>query len=225
MFAKYWRPGAVKTRLAAAIGDVAAAEVYRRFIVTLLARLDGVAERQQLCYWPDESAAEFQALPLDTWQLVPQSSGDLGARMRHYFEAAFAAGSRRVVLIGSDSPDLPLEYISRAFEQLQSHAVVLGPSDDGGYYLVGAAGGVPPIFDGVEWSSPRVWAQTLAALSAAGMKHFELPPWYDVDELADLQRLSLHLAASRELDEPLWKLAEFLKANVKCKMENETGKM
>ena len=210
MFAKYWRPGAVKTRLAGAIGDVAAAEVYLRFIETLLARLGGSAVRQQLCYWPEEAAGEFHALPLGAWQLVPQTSGDLDARMRHYFEAAFADGVERVVLIGSDSPDLPREYIAQAFEQLQSHAVVLGPSDDGGYYLVGAAGGVPPIFDGIDWSSPRVWPQTLARLSDAGIKHFELPSWYDVDELADLQRLVAKLGAADFIDEPLRQLKVFL---------------
>ncbi len=122
--------------------------LYRRFLVTLLRRFDHVAQRRVLAYTPPERRAEFALVASDAWTLDAQVSGDLGKRMQHYFAEAFRRGADRVVLIGSDSPTLPLEYVTGAFQLLDTFPVVLGPSADGGYYLVGAAGEVPPIFAG-----------------------------------------------------------------------------
>lgn len=210
IFAKHWEPGRVKTRLARELGQVPAAELHRHFVETLLLRFAAVADRQVLCYSPPAAAAEFAALPLDRWKLLPQADGDLGARLRHYFETAFATGARRVVLIGSDSPNLPAAYVAEAFESLQTHPVVLGPSADGGYYLVGAAGGVPPIFDDIAWSTPQVWTQTVTCLRSAGIPFHALPAWYDVDEPADLRKLAAELAEATEQDEQLTRLASFV---------------
>jgi rSAM/selenodomain-associated transferase 1 len=198
VFAKYWQPGEVKTRLASAIGAAAASHVYRQFIVTLLQRFGHVADHRILALWPPESRAAFAAVADDNWLCEEQSAGDLGTRMRKYFEAAFANGARRVVLIGSDSPTLPIEYVQRAFQQLEAHPVVLGPTPDGGYYLVGAANHAPPIFDGINWSTAAVWKQTTARLKDANCPFTQLPEWYDVDELDDLKRMRSEL---RELAE------------------------
>ena len=82
-----------------------------------------------------------------------------------------------MVLIGSDSPTMPAQFIDDAFAALDSDPVVLGPSRDGGYYLVGAAGQVPPIFTEIDWSTPAVWRQTVDRLGKAGCRFAELPPW------------------------------------------------
>lgn len=204
IFAKYWQAGAVKTRLARAIGADAASELYRVFVETLLLRFQAVADRRALCYWPPQRQGEFAALAGSAWTLDQQSDGQLGHRMSCFFDKSLNAGYTRTVLIGSDSPTLPGDYLDRAFRLLRTHSVVLGPTSDGGYYLVGAAGEVPPIFENVAWSTPRVWQQTVAALHDAAIPFAELPPWYDIDEKQDLTRLREELVELARKS-PVWR--------------------
>lgn len=213
MFAKFWQPGSVKTRLAAEVGPIAASSIYRAFVTALARRLEGVAARRVLAFSPPDRRADFAMLLGElnvSWELEDQGPGDLGARMHHYFTAAFDRDASRVVLIGSDSPTIPGEFIQRAFELLDQAPVVLGPASDGGYYLIGLAGAVPPVFEGISWSSPAVWDQTVSKLEQALIPYATLPPWYDVDDLQDLRRLAAELAAdggsgavARELAENL----------------------
>lgn len=189
MFAKYWQPGQVKTRLARGIGVAGAARVYRSFVVALASRFATVADQRLLCFTPRERRGEFTELAEPDWTLVPQAAGDLGERMSSFFGEAFHAGSDRVVLIGSDSPTLPVEYVRQAFERLGERDVVVGPTPDGGYYLIGARRATPPVFDNVAWSTPEVFGQTIERLRAAGLTYEPLPSWYDVDELPDVLRL------------------------------------
>ena len=200
MFAKHWQPGTVKTRLAASIGNEAAAALHRHFVQALLDRFQNIADRHILCFAPADSADSFGQLNLGCWTLEPQAAGDLGSRMQHYFSAALAVpDSPRIVLIGSDSPDLPLEYLAEAFDKLYDVPVVLGPTDDGGYYLIGLSDKVPPIFDNIPWSTPEVWPQTIARLTSAKIHYHTLPQWYDVDDLAGLRRLHDSLPANKAL--------------------------
>ena len=189
MFAKYWQSGTVKTRLASTIGSEATERIYRLFVETLIRRFHGVGDCRVLAYWPPERRTEFEKLAGSDWRLETQVVGDLGKRMQHYFAKSFASGAHRTVLIGSDSPTLPDRLLNEAFERLLNYPVVLGPSMDGGYYLVGAAGRVPPIFDGVEWSTRSVWKQTVSHLQTFGWRYAVLPQWYDVDQHDDLVRL------------------------------------
>lgn len=216
IFAKYWEPGQVKSRLAAGIGAVAAARIYRAFLETLLVRFQGVAQRCVLAFTPEGRRPAFDRLITSAWELEPQRGDDLGKRMERYFRQAFQRGAQRVVLIGSDSPTLPRPFVETAFQRLADHDVVLGPSHDGGYYLIGAAGGVPAIFDNVAWGSDRVWSQTLAHLEADGSDYAVLPEWYDVDERDDLERLRRELAASDLRDEALDWLAEEVELTLKA---------
>jgi hypothetical protein len=199
LFAKYWQPGHVKTRLAAGMGPERAAAIYGQFVCTLLQRLAPLAEDRLLSFAPKQRAADFAAILPDHWRQEPQADGDLGQRMKDYFVRRFAEGHRRVVLLGTDSPNLPLEFISRALAELEKHEVVLGPTEDGGYYLVGARGPVvPSIFSGIAWSTSHVWQETLETLQRAGNSFTVLPSWYDVDEKDDYQRLLHELAGSQE---------------------------
>ena len=192
IFAKHWQPGAVKTRLAASIGNDAAAALHRHFVQTLLRRFSQAADRQVLCFAPADAERSFRELDLGSWKLQPQSTGDLGARMQHYFSSSVGQVSnlpRHVVLIGSDSPDLPAEYVQQAFDKLHDFPLVLGPTTDGGYYLIGLSQTVPPIFDGIPWSTPQVWPQTITRLERLEIKYHILSNWYDVDDAAGLHRL------------------------------------
>ncbi len=133
----------------------------------------------------------------DRFLLVPQAVGDLGVRLATFLSAELAAGAGSVVILGSDSPTVPLDYVEQAFAELERADVVLGPATDGGYYLVGCARRLPPIFDGIAWSGPDVLGQSVARLSDSAWRLALLPPWYDVDTLEDWQMLRGHLAALR----------------------------
>jgi glycosyltransferase A (GT-A) superfamily protein (DUF2064 family) len=126
--------------------------------------------------------------------------------MQKFFVAALA-WAERVVLIGSDSPDLPRQRLTEAFAALEECDVVLGPAADGGYYLIGLARRIPRIFDGITWGSREVWQQTTRRLAAAGIRWRELAPWYDVDELADLAGLRSRLRDAAAGDPHLARLA------------------
>ena len=116
-------------------------------------------------------------------------------RMGLFVEGQLRLGAEAVVLVGTDSPTLPLAFIEQAFHELERADVVLGPATDGGYYLVGCALRLPPIFDGIAWSSSHVLAETVSRLTDPSWRLALLPPWYDVDTLDDWHLLRGHLAA------------------------------
>lgn len=195
IFAKFWQPGAVKTRLAATVGEAAAARVHEACLRTLLERFAGVAERCVLAFAPADRRPEFAAVATERWALEPQDSGDLGRRMASHFALAFATGATRVVLIGSDSPTLPAASVDEAFDRLSTRAdAVFGPSEDGGYYLIGLSRPMAELFQGIPWGTGDVWPQTLKRL-AAGCRFDVLTPWYDIDTFADLGRLREELGS------------------------------
>ena len=205
MFAKLWTPGQVKTRLAAALGPERAAAIQRLFVETLADRFGQAADDRLIVFTPPAAEQAFREVANDHWRLSPQADGDLGRRMRTFFEEALRQFDR-VVLIGSDSPDLPAEFLDDAFASLQSHNVVLGPAQDGGYYLVGATREAPPIFDGISWSTADVWPQTIARLRARNCRWHELPGWFDVDEMHDLRALVERLKATQHCEGELVRL-------------------
>lgn len=191
VFAKYWQPGKVKTRLATSLGDVKAARIYEAFVAATIARLSAIDCQKMLAYSPadDATRAEFEAANATGWALMPQADGNLGQRMATYFDEQFASGAERVLLLGTDSPNVPMVEVQEAFEHLKTADVVLGPTSDGGYYLVGAANQTPPIFADIPWSTSEVLTATTARLEDAGISYAQLDPWYDVDELFDLHQL------------------------------------
>jgi rSAM/selenodomain-associated transferase 1 len=196
LFAKWPAAGAAKTRLAGA--DPAwGARVARAFLLDSLARLSAVPGRRLLAYTPAEAAADFAALVGEQYTLVPQGEGDLGARLARFLAGCLADGARAVVVVGTDSPTLPVAFIELAFAALEKAEVVLGPACDGGYYLLGCRGRLPPIFDGLDWGTAGVLRQTIERLSDPEYRLHVLPPWYDVDTPDDWLLLRGHLAALR----------------------------
>lgn len=208
LFAKNWKPGEVKTRLAQTIGDEKAAAIYRAFVEALAVRFAELQGRKVLAYSPDNDAARtaFSASEFREWTLDPQCGDDLGSRMSAFFDSQLQAGCQSVVLLGTDCPNIPLAAVQQAFTQLASNEVVLGPSEDGGYYLIGVSRRVPPIFDDMPWSTPELWQATISKLADAGIRYSVLQPWYDVDEMHDLTRLIEDLGAIAHSDAVLLKL-------------------
>jgi hypothetical protein len=129
---------------------------------------------------------DFRAWLGTNLHFQPQTSGDLGTRMREAFGKAFADGAARAVAIGTDVPGLSVDLLSRAAELLADHDVVLGPAGDGGYYLIGMTHHHPELFTAIDWSTDRVARQTRAAIGRLGLTLAELPVLNDVDRPEDL---------------------------------------
>jgi rSAM/selenodomain-associated transferase 1 len=202
IFGKQPVPGQVKTRLAAGLGDDAAAAIHEAMLFDTLEtwRSEAILTpggRRVLVYAPADAGPWFDARVPEAFALQPQVEGDLGDRMRGFFAGEFEDGASRVVLIGSDSPTLDPTLVITAFLCLEGRDVVLGPSTDGGYYLVGARGSVPPIFEGIAWSGPSVLNQTIDQLKDTGLSLAVLPPWYDVDTPEAWRMLAGHVRALR----------------------------
>jgi rSAM/selenodomain-associated transferase 1 len=197
LFAKWPCPGAVKTRLGGP-PDWGAA-VARAFLLDALDRLAAVPARRVVAFAPPEAGPAFAEVVRGRFELVPQSGGDLGQRLRGFFAQELAAGAGAVVVVGTDSPTMPVEHVESAFCALESGGanVVLGPAQDGGYYLVGCGAELPPLFEGIAWSSATVLADSVARLGAPAWRLALLPPWYDVDTPEDWEMLRGHVAALR----------------------------
>jgi uncharacterized protein len=205
VLAKQPLPGLVKTRLAAETSPQWAARVAAAFLTDSLDRLASIDAHRVLAYAPPEAESFFSQLARGRFALMPQVEGDLGQRMAAFFDQQFQTGPTKMVLLGIDSPTLPLSYVEEAFEKLDRADLVLGPATDGGYYLVGCSGGrisnlsspLPPIFENVTWGRPNVLKTTVARLQDSSWKLELLPSWYDVDTLNDWRMLRGHLAALR----------------------------
>lgn len=189
VFAKYWEPGKVKTRLAEDTNDDFAAHLYEAFVKTTLERLTGCAETQTLVITPSENLRDFALILPPDWTLTSQVEGDLGNRMQAFFQYAIEHQSEKTILVGTDSPTLPIEIVHKAFQILEHTDCVLGPALDGGYYLVGCRDTPPPIFQNIDWSSDQVLSQTCAALESVGISYDLLPPWIDIDTIDDLNSI------------------------------------
>ena len=182
--------GRVKTRLAAGIGAEAALAVYRELLTLTVTAV--AAAQIPATVWLAETPAPpaDPALPRPEWPDLPwrvQPTADsLGARMSHAFAEAFAAGPSRVVIIGTDCPELSAELLHRAFDELTTHDLVLGPAHDGGYYLLGMNKLQPALFDNKSWSTATVLADTLADAARLNLRVAQLPTLHDIDSVEDL---------------------------------------
>ena len=195
VFAKYWEPGEVKTRLAKTIGNSQAAEIYKHFICNTLERTTAIASRHTLVVTPERRLPEFLDITPDGWSLETQSDGDLGERISAYFNLAFEHQFKKVLLVGSDSPTIPTEIIKQAFEELDHFDCVIGPSRDSGYYLIGLRDFQPGIFEDIQWSTDLVFEQTMARAAALKLSVSTLATWYDVDTIEDLKRVLAELTS------------------------------
>lgn len=197
LFAKEPRAGQVKTRLAAATSPEWAARVAEAFLRDTIDRLARVEARRILAFSPPSAEPYFAGVARGRFTLVPQVGGDLGRRMAAFFAEQLQGGAEAAVLLGTDSPTVPLAFVEQAFRELTRADVVLGPATDGGYYLIGCKDAVPPIFHGIPWGSCSVLSQTVLRLKEARLACALLPPWYDIDTLADVHMLHGHLQAMR----------------------------
>jgi rSAM/selenodomain-associated transferase 1 len=196
VFAKAPIPGTVKTRLIPPLTPVQAARLHAAFVEDTLRRAAPLAVIRVLAYAPQPIDPFLRACALRQGaRTLAQGSGDLGARMKRV-AGRLLKRYPKVVIIGTDSPTMPVAFIEQALRKLDRADLVFGPSEDGGYYLVGQRRLYPEIFEGIRWGGADVLAATLDRIPHVRVAM--LPPWYDVDRPNDLARLGMELAATTD---------------------------
>lgn len=190
-FVKYPVLRGVKTRLAEHVGHDVATDLYKSFVADILITLHTLSVNFRIVFYPPDAGDQFQQWLGEKYSYAPQIGQDLGQRMKNAFLQAFSDGFNSVVIIGSDSPDLPADYLDLGFTALDTNDVVVGPSSDGGYYLIGFAreAFLPDAFEQITWSSTNVFERTLNILKQHKQRVYLLPQWHDVDSVSDLNKL------------------------------------
>ena len=207
VFARAPRAGRTKTRLIPALGHAGAAELYRCFLLDTLANLRHLDAHVIVAAAAESDSQTLGTLAGDVCpgaELIVQSGADLGERMANSAGEALSRGHPRVAVIGTDSPSLPPHLVGQALDLAAERDLVLGPSFDGGYYLIGLRAPVPALFSGIEWSSASVLSDTLQRARDLRLTVALLEPWYDVDTPDDLERLRDHLTRQALGSQPIF---------------------
>lgn len=200
----------VKTRLAQSLGDDLTLELYKCFILDVLQKAEKTGELI-LHYYPveyEKPVADF----VGDYYREPQHGSDLGERMAHALCSTFEKGFERVVLIGTDIPDIPVDYLHDAFKVLDENDAVIGPSQDGGYVLIGfnRKGFSQVVFKGIVWSTATVCEKTLEIMDLNRISFHKLPLWYDVDTGEDFNALIQRLESGQATAPHTW---DFIQRN------------
>ena len=196
IFAKLPEPGKVKTRLAADLGNERAAEIYSQLARDIISRVSESDHYQTYIFYdPPEKKAEVagwlnDSIDPEAVSFFPQQGVILGERISLAFEKVFSSNADRSVIIGTDCTDLTRELIEDSFKALRVYDAVIGPAEDGGYYLLGLNRFRPELFQDIEWSTRHVLGQTVERLQESGLRYKVLKTLSDIDNLDDLKRIS-----------------------------------
>jgi uncharacterized protein len=186
IFVKNVVKGHVKTRLAKDIGEERALEIYRLLLQQTLNVAAGAEASKEV--WYSSYIENEDEVNEKVHKKKLQQGDNLGDRMKFAFNNAFSNGFEKVVIIGSDCPELTSELLNEAFRLLDQNDVVIGPSEDGGYYLLGKSKYEPGLFDGVQWSTQNVFRQTIEKAVKKSLTVTLLQPLNDIDTLEDLRK-------------------------------------
>lgn len=190
LFTRYPQPGQTKTRLIPALGPEGAAQLHQRLATHTMQQIRQLQAVHTEVWFTGAEVHQMQAWLGPEWHYQTQKGGDLGDRLSHAFEQAFASGFEAVLAIGTDCPGLEAAILHQTFELLTQTDLVLGPATDGGYYLIGLRRPTPYLFNGgIAWGSETVFQQTVEAAQALGLTIATLPPLTDIDRPADLALL------------------------------------
>ncbi len=181
--------GRVKSRLASAVGEDAALELYRNFSLDVIGTVRETGYPFRICFHPPEYEGMVSAWLGEGCSLEAQRGNNLGERMENAFACFFSEGFERAVLIGSDIPDLPASVLHESISSLDTNDLVIGPAFDGGYYLIGfrRQSFLPRLFHGVAWGTGTVFRETMAIVQASGLTAHRLLQWRDIDTIEDLK--------------------------------------
>ncbi len=213
IFVKIPEPGAVKTRLVPPLTPVEACNLYGAFLADLFTRLARLKKVDATVFYDGENPDAIEKLLPRRATLARQEGDALGERLENAFRRLLSRECAGACIIGSDSPDLPLVYIKRAYLKLKHRDVVVGPTFDGGYYLIGLKRLIPGLFHGIPWGTTNVFAETVGIAEAERISCAFLPPWYDVDDVSSLSYFETMLMARRlEHRDRLFKVERALEA-------------
>ncbi|MDX2244034.1 MAG: TIGR04282 family arsenosugar biosynthesis glycosyltransferase [Leptolyngbyaceae cyanobacterium bins.302] len=189
IFTRYPKPGLAKTRLIPALGENGAAILSRQLTEHTLAQVHQLQQYSAMSveiYFAGGTLDLMQQWLGSGWSYIAQAEGNLGDRMAQAFQSAFASGMQPVILIGSDCPELNPSILLQAEKALADHDLVLGPAEDGGYYLIGLRRLIPELLAGISWSTAAVLQQTLAIAQQMQLTVSLLPVLRDIDHPEDL---------------------------------------
>jgi rSAM/selenodomain-associated transferase 1 len=182
-------PGRTKTRLCPPLTPEEAARLYEMFLLDTLEIMRQVPGVDRfIVYLPEGAEGYFRALAPD-FKLIPQIGSSLGVRLDNALSRCLNTGYEHAVIMDSDSPSLPSDYVRMAFSKLASSDGVIGPCEDGGYYLIGLNRPAPSLLRNVRMSTSKVMADTLLLAENEGLRMSLLPRWYDVDDGNELGNL------------------------------------
>ena len=186
---KYPELGKVKVRLAQSIGEESATQLYQAFIRDTLATVEDLNIPYHIAVHPPESQEQLAEWLGTSYRYIHQKGANLGERLSTGFVTMFEMKYQQVIALASDCPDLPIEILQSAVSNLQTHAVVIGPAPDGGYYLIGftPAKFIPNVFRNISWSTDTVFQETLSRIQAETHQVHVLPEWQDIDTMRNLQ--------------------------------------
>jgi uncharacterized protein len=194
VMAKQPQVGKTKTRLLPALSLGEAADLYQALLLDTLSLVaDQTWAELAVAITPPGSRPYFESITPPGTLLLPVDGGDIGECLVQALEMALGMGYRKALALNSDGPSLPAQYLERAALYLEEAELVLGPAEDGGYYLVGMSRLHAAIFKGIDWSTAQVFSQTLDRAAGLGQRVALTPAWYDVDTPADLYRLQKEL--------------------------------
>ena len=198
IMAKAPRAGDVKTRLCPPLSAQEAADLYRCFLLDKIEQVRGLAAATPaIAYTPAEGRVLFEAWAPD-FVLLPQRGANLGERLANTFEALFSAGYTTALVVDSDTPTLPSAFLAQAIDATATADVVLGPTKDGGYFLIGLRKLYPELFAAMSWSTPHVLPDTVQRARDLGLTVTTTSSWFDIDTPDDLARLRSSLATMPE---------------------------
>ena len=190
IFSRYPEPGKTKTRMIPALGALGAAELQRKMTEHTLKTAIALKLSRNLAIEVHFAGGNIQSMTKwlgEDFDYIPQVSGDLGHKMHSSFERAFALGSQRVVIIGTDCPDIEQTILTQAFDSLERHDLVLGVAEDGGYYLIGLNQPITELFQNIIWGTEQVLNQTQNIAQQLKLNVYYLPTLADVDRPEDLK--------------------------------------
>jgi rSAM/selenodomain-associated transferase 1 len=188
IFVKYPKKGMVKSRLSDIIDEKLVVDLYRNFVEDLLDMLNKTDYSVIICYHPKDAIKDFKKWLGEEYQYIPQIGDNLGERLKNSFIKGFDLHFKKLTVIGSDSPDLPKKIIHESFQSLKNNDSVIGPCEDGGYYLIGFNENsfLPDVFENIPWSTTDVYKKTISIMDKSNQKVHILPIWHDVDTINDL---------------------------------------
>ncbi len=176
----------VKTRLAKDIGEEKATQIYR--LLQKHTREVALEAGKYNALFYGKAIDEEDEWPEENFDKLVQRKGDLGIKMANAFYQMIKDGFESMVLIGSDCYDINSDHINQAFKALEDHDIVIGPAEDGGYYLIGMKDFHPKLFADKKWSTEEVYASTIETINEIGLSVVELEKLSDIDYLKDLER-------------------------------------